>query len=430
MKPAKIRASATSWHRRFSQRTRALRPDPTMQPPDSRWYRSGCGATDLCPGSLSLRSRNRRAPRRLAGSDFPRCRRELLNSVDRLDTELFTPSQIEAELRALASRAMWTHLAADRVAPLGNCTPDDAESAKTLGLLLQAEPLGLRGGNAFAELVTVLARYDLYFGTRRAESLSNTELISQICLTAALVLDDLALAALDANEVRCIVDSLAVSLHSLGVPASASNEQCEQADVPETSGDLTALVLRRWRLGHHLFNILVSCAARELRAAGTSSSGDSVIEHLQRSTRIFRGSTSAMWYAEASPRLLYLKTIRPTMVEVSGKGSGFSGTDNLEYRWFRREAEALLQRLTDNFGAPKEWPSNLWKEAWIFLETRLLDLEHHTLIAEKVVGLQPSIKQEQLMRAEGDGAAADDMPAVEALRGLASRASALRDGLY
>jgi hypothetical protein len=129
-----------------------------------------------------------------------------------------------------------------------------------------------------------------------------------------------------------------------------------------------------------------------------------------------------MWYAEGFPRNLYTGYIRPTMAAASGSAAGFSGTDNLDFMFFKLAVSRTFAHLETVFGHPSEWPQDLWKAAYDFCDTRQLDLEHHTLLAEKVVGHEPSLKQIHLMERAGTPEVAYDRPAIEALRELASEA--------
>jgi hypothetical protein len=136
-----------------------------------------------------------------------------------------------------------------------------------------------------------------------------------------------------------------------------------------------------------------------------------------------------MWYAEGFPRSLYPAYIRPTMAAASGNETGFSGTDNLDYRYFKLAVSKTFNHLETTFGAPSDWPLNLWSAAYEFSDTRQLDLEHHTLLTEKVIGHEPSLMQIQLMQQAGTPDAAKDRPAIEALRELASDAREFKERL-
>jgi len=295
--------------------------------------------------------------------------------------------------------------------------PSSEESGRTLAgqtAVLQ-ERLGID-----EVLVPILDRYDKYFGTRRVVQLTPTQLAYQTAQSARQVLLDARSAVLELNEIRSLVDSVSAALVSLlgstshGGTATAN----EEANRPV---DLNHVALRRWKIGHHLFNCLAATATMEIDRATSCDNLNLSVESINLTSRIFRGTTAAMWYAEGVPRNLYASLIRPSMVVASGRGSGFSGTDNLEFRWFKSAYTRWLNSLDSSFGAKSTWTDEVLLAVSGLLETRHLDLEHHTLLAEKVVGRQPSLKLLRAMEAVDDHNPLDDPPAIDVLRDLAQK---------
>ncbi|MEP6297671.1 MAG: hypothetical protein ABJ382_10110, partial [Ilumatobacter sp.] len=82
--------------------------------------------------------------------------------------------------------------------------------------------------------------------------------------------------------------------------------------------------------------------------------------------------------------------------------------------------DALMSSLTARFDGVEVWSNGLYAAVWGFVETRHLDLEHHALLAEKVVGQEPSLlairRQEQSTRNSSTV-----VSAVQALRMLTKR---------
>jgi hypothetical protein len=114
------------------------------------------------------------------------------------------------------------------------------------------------------------------------------------------------------------------------------------------------------------------------------------------------------------------------MIEASRPEYGFSGTDNVEYRFFKVAFNTLFARLEELYGPKDSWPDPLRTAAMTFVGTRQLDLEHHTLLAEKVVNLGLSLKQAKHREVSEDYISTDD-PAVDALRRIGDTVRRLKD---
>jgi hypothetical protein len=337
---------------------------------------------------------------------------ELEAAVSEYDTTLAQPAASARRLEQLSSMLMGLSRAVG-----GNlAVPDEDQSELELRARVSPDRLGLSSNAKLGPLLDTFVRYDRYFGTRRHIPLTGQELAEQLAMSGALALKDLADCMIETNELRSLLDGLSSSLATV-----ISSVKTVSPELPAAvDADLESMVnvgdvaLRRWRLGHHIFNAFVSFATVELTLCQKSDEAADVKIHLDRAVRLFRGTTAAMWYAEAFPRQLYKALIRPSMAEVSGTATGFSGADNLEFRFLKRVATNLLPVLNSKFGEPGTWPDEVWLSTRRFLETRHLDVEHHTLLAEKVVGLDPSLKQLRLVERDDDGTPA--MSAVDSLR--------------
>jgi len=337
---------------------------------------------------------------------------EIDAAVLEYDTTLAQPSASAQRLDQLSTVLMGL----SRTVSGSVTIPDEAQSELELRSRVTADRLGLPPNAGLDPLLTTFVRYDRYFGTRRHGTLTSLGLVEQLALTGALAIRDLADCIIEANELRSLLDALSVALTSVpGADLAVPNVVPAAADVPlEPMADVGDIALRRWRLGHHVFNALVSFSTVELTRCQESDTAAGVKIHLDRASRLFRGTTAAMWYAEAFPRQLYKDLIRPSMAMISETETGFSGADNLEFRFLKRVATPLLSMLRGKFGEPNTWHDDVWLSTRQFLETRHLDVEHHTLLAEKVVGLDPSLKQLRLVDREADGAAA--LSAIDSLR--------------
>jgi hypothetical protein len=350
-------------------------------------------------------------------------------SARRFDSEVGSPPLIAQELRSLALVA--TTLL-DTVGELTGERTDVTvgESEELLDNTLSPELLRLVNEIEFDHVIDVVKRQDRYFGTRRVPDPSGPQILKQLLMTSSLVLYDLVDCSIDLNEIRALCDAIAASLEMFGgdvADPEPDNESRSESRQRVSQDSIEEEALYRWKLGHHIFNILLIFATHALSDCANAAESDECIVHLDRAATIFRGTTSAMWFAEAFPRDLYASCVRPTMIAASGRQSGFSGTDNLDFRLFKIAADDVFERIGGNYGAAREWPRPLWIAAWRFLETRHLDLEHHVLIAEKVVGLRPSIKQVRAMEQMGMPNLANDYPAVDAIRALASMAGRAKE---
>lgn len=96
----------------------------------------------------------------------------------------------------------------------------------------------------------------------------------------------------------------------------------------------------RWKLGHHLFHLLLTTMNTRLdeaiRQLGAQQP-DAAAATLRELTRLFDAATAAMRYAADFPRTEYEHLIRPSMMPPFAH-DGFSGVYNTEHR-------AMLARL-------------------------------------------------------------------------------------
>lgn|GEM_PF-2073558 len=308
--------------------------------------------------------------------------------------------------------------------------PKLSSSESVLGETLAAE-FGMSDA-----AVDVFKRYDRYFGLRRVVAADSDSVLAQLMTTSKLVVADIRDAPIDLAEHRAIYRALAVSFGSVGVADATSgivsspheDGRTYNLDIPAVGSERRAAALYRWKLSHHLFNLLTTMATGYLHTASQSADELVVSEGFDRAADLLRGTTAAMWYGEAWAPTLYADYIRPTMALARGGTSGFSGRDNLEFTHFRTAADDSVQTVVDRFGDSSDRPEVITEAVLRFLDARVLDLEHHTILAEKVVGNKASLKQEAIQAAmQARSRAAADLPAVESLRGLAARARDQKD---
>ena len=305
--------------------------------------------------------------------------------------------------------------------------PSEEMSGKVLTAEITRPLLHLRMLDDVDGLVSTFIRYDRYFSTRRVLRLSPEQSLLQLLATTSLVIQDIPNCMIDLNEVRCILDALICILRderiSLSVEGTNEQQNSMEFDSVTTTDEV---IFRRWKTGHHLYNQLIVQVIHELDAVSKADDVDEIIRRLDRATIIFRATTAAMWFAEAFPRNKYLELVRPSMIEASRPGYGFSGTDNLEHRLFKISFKAIFDWLQELFGPKDLWPDPLRSSVLALVGARQLDLEHHTLLAEKVVELGPSLKQVKHRTASTEYATHDDS-AVESLRRIGDTMRKIKD---
>lgn len=335
----------------------------------------------------------------------------------RIDHELSSPGQLRS---ACLEASGYVEQARKQLAEQ-TAKPDEAAILTTSS----TDSIALRPNDDHEALVGVFMRYDGYFGVSRTSAGQSADRFASILGTVAAVLADIGNCSIDIHEFSAIVDAMSAVGTTGG---SSSTDSPAHASAATHSEGVEAEALYRWKLGHHLFNAFTMLASESLQRVAENDDAPTIVGSLNTARTLLRGTTAAMWYAEAFPTALYAEHVRPSMVEATGTGSGFSGTDNLEFRYFNARFDAAINSLRERFGDPSEWPHEIRDAAYDLADMRVLDLEHHTLLAEKVVGREISLKQDRL-RQKAAGKKLLEQPAIEALRGIGERVKTVRDAL-
>ncbi len=319
------------------------------------------------------------------------------------------------------------HELADRAGPNG--TASRQQSWEALARNLDHHVLRLRPSADMPAVVNAFARYDDYFGIRRTDTLTAEAFLHQVLLTTALVLSDLPSCVLDAHEIAMMLRATAAGLSAewgLSDDHDEPDDHDEHDEVHLPSpGDVAEahhgpMAIWRWKVGHHLYCQYATISVHLIDAATAASDPNAKTSYIARLCDVCRGTTAAMWYAQSSSPQLYNDVIRPSMEAASAGGAGFSGTDNLDGRLMKLRLRAMLAEIEVEVGHPSSWPGPLWQEVWRLYEMQHLDLEHHALIAQKLVGSAPSLKQVRMAESCGAGLDLRELSAVETLRGMAS----------
>ncbi|MEU7133674.1 hypothetical protein [Streptomyces sp. NPDC046261] len=114
-------------------------------------------------------------------------------------------------------------------------------------------------------------------------------------------------------------------------------------------GDDGGDALRRWKLGHQLFHLLLTVMNSVLDDTLTEVRGArwaSVCRDLERLRALYDAATAAMAYASDFPASVYRDDVRPTM-ESPFLAPGFSGVLNREHQVMAERMRALLDSLGD-----------------------------------------------------------------------------------
>lgn len=245
----------------------------------------------------------------------------------------------------------------------------------------------------------------------------------QFLVTTDFVLRDLPFCMLDRHEVVMILRGAAAGMARTADPGMPPPAPVDVIEDPLPEDDISTdqarfLSLLRWKIGHHLFNQLATISYHLIEAAMTSDNVENKVSGITRLCSTYRATTAAMWYAQASPPRIYTDLIRPSMAVASSSGSGFSGTDNLDFRLMKYRLREFLHRLDKDVGVPDACSDHLWQATCDLYDVQVLDLEHHVLIADKLVGRSPSLKQMRFTTNCGEHLDLSALSGVDTLRGM------------
>ncbi len=386
------------------------------------------------------------------------CARQALRLEQDLRRHIFSVQELQKRLRMLAQVVGSSVVAVEKIADRLSQNHDPASGRDALYQALPELPKGVVKG---------FATYDEYFRVIRVENMSAEELACQILRTTSQVLWDLTHAILSLDEITALIQSIGILLATLDTDLLTSLQQgalsqslemfpagSESRSRDFEAEDPTRDVMRlppgdrehwvatyRWKIGHHLFNLIsVLCAEYLTRArrAVEAREDASVIHNIGFATAFLRGSTAAMWYAGNFPTECYARDIRLQMISTD-QPHGFSGTQNAEYCLLKKAKGELKRGLFESFGREgKEWCheggrlQEIYESYANFLEIVVEDNEHHILIAALKVGRVASLAQEdafKYMVSKVGEERAHNLPRVSALEMLRAMAQQKREEL-
>ncbi|MFE0045613.1 hypothetical protein [Streptomyces albireticuli] len=134
-------------------------------------------------------------------------------------------------------------------------------------------------------------------------------------------------------------------------PGRSGAEQDDQsgAEQGDQSGAEQGDALRRWKLGHQLFHVLLATmntVLDETLTAAQDTRWPSLVQGMERLRVLYDAATAAMAYASDVPTAAYQDEIRPSM-RPPFVGPGFSGVFNREHRTMTIGMHRLRRAVKD-----------------------------------------------------------------------------------
>ncbi|MGK5543741.1 hypothetical protein ACSNOH_03225 [Streptomyces sp. URMC 127] len=250
------------------------------------------------------------------------------------------------------------------------------------------------------------ADYDRYFHiARRAPDL--TVWTRDVLALQAAVLADLPHTGLDDSQRAAVLTGLLHASHAT-LAAWARSAAGSSADGPaDGPGD----ALRRWKLGHQLFHLLLTTMNSTLDdtlAAVGAARWTSAGHGLERLRTLYDAATAAMAYASDFPASVYAHDVRPTM-EPPFTAPGFSGTLNREHHVMTERMHALRAALADlSRPSPPAPPlAAIHHEAALLRAAQRRNRKAHAAICERCVPDGASLLRQHTTRQRSGRAACE-----------------------
>lgn len=241
------------------------------------------------------------------------------------------------------------------------------------------------------------AIYDNYFRIkRRADPAAWAQAAQRV---ASDVLDDLPSTSLDDGNRLSLVTGINRLLLVSSQWINDSDDIPKPGTREATAADVRTPVLR-WKVGHHLFHLLLSMmnsTSDEVITAFNSSDWDTASSSLLDLATLMDSSTATMHYASDFPRSSYEEIIRPSM-EPPWMPPGFSGVFNKDHAILRDNLKRirLAARDADTTDKCQQALKQLWK-------TQSRNRRDHRMICEKFVPGGDSLLQQHFAKNnEGD----------------------------
>jgi len=235
------------------------------------------------------------------------------------------------------------------------------------------------------------AEYDHYFRIIRHDS----GLLdwSRTCLRVeGQLLEDLEQTSLSAEDKYRVLQGL-LTVHHVTLErwvaveeASPSGEQAGSPGAAEASELLPTQrdAVRRWKLGHHIFHILLvvmNTKLDDILELLGHQDWDAATAALSDLARLYEAATSSMRYTSDFGRLQYEGLIRPSMMPPFAS-PGFSGVFNVEHAVMRDRLKRLRAAMRSLERLAPERTLAAWEQ---LQDAERANCDSHALICHKFV---------------------------------------------
>ncbi|GAA0367094.1 hypothetical protein [Streptomyces blastmyceticus] len=226
----------------------------------------------------------------------------------------------------------------------------------------------------------------------------------------AAVLDDLPRTGLDEEERAAILTGLLLASHATllswtrTAPGVTHPGTCAEPSAPMTAvpADGQVDALRRWKLGHQLFHLLLTVmntTLDEIVAAARDYRWPSLVSGMERLRALYEAATAAMTYASDFPSSVYRTEIRPTM-EPPFVAPGFSGVFNREHH-VMVDRLRTLGRALQNLPPESDAIDAIRRVEASLRAAQRRNRRNHVKICERCVPEGSSLRRQHLVREEG-----------------------------
>ncbi|WP_049715223.1 hypothetical protein [Streptomyces caatingaensis] len=224
------------------------------------------------------------------------------------------------------------------------------------------------------------AAYDRYFGLLRSPGPVRTAPV------VAAVTADLPHTGLAEDERTALAAGMGLAARAVAARPGASFGTEPVGGLPGP--------LRRWKLGHQAFHLLLTAMNAGLDdalAAARAAAWPALLHDLEGLRRLYDAATAAMEYAADLPAAVYRDEVRPTMTPPH-MPPGFSGAFNRDHRLMVRRLRALERAVR---ALPPDVPAlaAVHPGAAALRGAQLRNRRHHARICRRCVPGGASLRQ-------------------------------------
>lgn len=149
----------------------------------------------------------------------------------------------------------------------------------------------------------------------------------------------------------------------------------------------------RWKLGHHVFHLLLTTMNTRLREAArqlSTQDWSAAAATLAELARLYDSATATMRYAADFPRVEYESLIRPSMMPPFAR-QGFSGVFNAEHAAMLAGLRALRELYRPRQAEAPEPVRAAWRR---LLDAQRVNRRNHMFVCRRFVDDGVSLLQE------------------------------------